>query len=129
MRGLRKELFACVVLVSMASTIGAVPYSYAQEIAPTGEYKPGLPVGAWMLYPSIFVGATYDTNFDQTASGPQRNSGTSLRVSPRFTGNYDGGIHKTSAYGIVDARFFDANNVAASAGAFAHLRSDAGSHI
>jgi hypothetical protein len=105
-----------MLLVSMALTMGAVPCSFAQEIAPTGEYKPGVPVGAWMLYPSIFVGASYDTNFDQTASGPQRDSGTSLRVSPRFTGNYDGGIHKTSAYGILDARFFDANNVAASLG-------------
>ena len=116
MRRIRKESCAWMLLVSMALTMGAVPCSFAQEIAPTGEYKPGLPVGAWMLYPSIFVGAIYDTNFDQTASGPQRDSGTSLRVSPRFTGNYDGGIHKTSAYGILDARFFDANNVAASLG-------------
>ena len=68
--GSHKSLFAWMLLVSMALTMGAVPCSFAQEIAPTGEYKPGLPVGAWMLYPSIFVGATYDTNFDQTASGP-----------------------------------------------------------
>ena len=36
-----------------------------------------------------------------------------------MTGTYDGGIHKTTAYGVVDARFFNANNVAATAG-FTH---------
>ena len=116
MRRIRIESCAWMLLVSMALTMGAVPRSFAQEIAPTGEYKPGLPVGGWMLYPSIFVGADYDTNFNQSASGTERNSGTSLRVSPRLTGTYDGGIHKTTFYGVVDARFFNANNIAASAG-------------
>ena len=72
-----------------------------------------------MLYPSIFVGATYDDNFNQTASGTDRNSGASLRVAPRLTGTYDGGIHKTTVYGVVDARFFNADTVAATAG-FTH---------
>jgi len=116
MRRIRIESCAWMLLVSMALPMGAVPCSFAQEIAPTGEYKPGLPVGGTMLYPSIFVGADYDTNFNQSASGTDRNSGTSLRVSPRVTGNYDGGIHKLTFYGVVDARFFNANNIAASAG-------------
>ena len=35
---------------------------------------------------------------------------------PRLVGTYDGGIHKTTVYGVVDAQFFNANNVAANAG-------------
>jgi hypothetical protein len=100
----------------MTLTMGAVPCSFAEEIAPAGEYKDGVPVGAWMLFPSLFVGAEYDTNFNQTATGTERNSGTSARVSPRLMANYDGGIHKTTAYGIVDAQFFNDQNIAASVG-------------
>ena len=36
--------------------------SGAPGIVPTGEYKEGIPLGSWMLYPSIFVGAVYNTN-------------------------------------------------------------------
>ena len=116
MLGIRKGSCAWLLLLAIASTIDAVPRSLAQEIAPTGQYTPGLPVGGWMLYPSIFVGANYDSNFNQSASGTSRDSGISLRVSPRLTGSYDGGIHKTTIYGVVDARFFNANNIAATAG-------------
>jgi hypothetical protein len=116
MLGIRKESCAWLLLVSIASAIGAVPRSSAQEVAPTGGYTPGLAVGGWMLYPSIFVGADYDSNFNQSATGNTKDSGTSLRVSPRLTGSYDGGIHKTTIYGVVDARFFNADNIAASAG-------------
>ena len=72
-----------------------------------------------MLYPSIFVGATYDDNFNQTASGTDHSNGVSLRVVPRLTGIYDGGIHRSTFYGVVDARFFNADTVAATAG-FTH---------
>jgi hypothetical protein len=99
----------------MALTLGTSPRSFAQEIAPTGEYGKGLAVGGWYLFPSIFVGATYDTNFNQTVSGND-SSGVGLRVTPRVTGTYDGGIHKTTVYGVVDARFFNADNIAATAG-------------
>ena len=69
-----------------------------------------------MLYPSIFVGATYNDNIHQSASEFNRDTGTSLRVSPRVYGTYDGGIHKTSVYGVADAEFFNADTVAASVG-------------
>ena len=38
------------------------------EISPTGEYKEGVAVGPWMLYPSIFVGGVYNSNFNQAAT-------------------------------------------------------------
>ena len=69
-----------------------------------------------MLFPSIFVGATYDSNINHSPSGTTRDSGTSARVSPRLVATYDGGIYKTTVYGVADAEFFNANTVAASVG-------------
>ena len=77
-------------------------------------------LGDWKLYPKIFVGAVRDTNIDQQASGAEPGaeptSRTSARAVPYLNGFYDGGIHKTSVYGVVDARFFDANTLSATTG-------------
>src|ERR1700730_13148460 len=66
--GMRTSWLGWVVLVS-AALIAGTPYSFADEIAPTGEYKEGLPAGGWMLFPSVFVGAVYDSNLAQAAPG------------------------------------------------------------
>ena len=113
---MRTKSFGWAVLVSMALTVGTTPNSFAQEVAPTGEYKEGVAVGGWKLYPGVFVGADYDDNFNQTASETDHSNGVGLRVVPRLTGTYDGGIHKTNVYGVVDARFFNADTIAATAG-------------
>src|SRR5689334_21024347 len=77
------------------------------EISPTGEYKEGLPVGAWTLFPSLFVGAVWDSNSNQassnqaaqTATGSSPDAGTSLAVSPRLVANTsDGAIHSTTLF-------------------------------
>ena len=110
-------MFRWVVLVSLIWILGAIPRSFAEEITPTGQYtEQGLAVGPFKLYPSLFVGAVYDDNFNQTASETEHSKGVGLRVVPRLTGTYDGGIHKTTIYGVVDARFFNADTIAASAG-------------
>ena len=95
-------------------------------IVPTGEYKEGIPLGSWMLFPSVFVGAVYNSNVSQLTT---TDNGTDVRVVPRLVGTYDGGIHKTTVYGVVDAEFLTYNNVAARCGIFEHLRSDAGSRV
>jgi hypothetical protein len=108
-----------IVVVSVALALSAVaPRSFAQEIAPVGEYTPGLPVGAWMLYPSLFVGATYDTNFKQTPSGIDRDEGVAARISPRIVATNDGGIRQTTLYGVVDALLFSSDTIAASVGGY-----------
>ena len=123
MRGIRKESYAGVLIVSMTLTMGAVPRSYAQqnapasspqEVAPAGEYTDGLALGSWKVFPSLFVGAVYNTNFNQGATNGD--SGTSLRVVPHVAATYDGGIHKATVYGVVDGQFFNANTLAANAG-------------
>jgi hypothetical protein len=107
----------------MALTMGAVPHSSAQqsapgsspqEVAPAGEYTDGLAVNGWKVFPSLFVGAVYNTNVGQF-SGTNDN-GFSARAVPHVVASYDGGIHKTTLYGVVDAEFFNANTLAANAG-------------
>jgi hypothetical protein len=88
--------------------------SGGSEISPTGEYKEGLALGGWMLAPEIFLGAVWNSNANQLANG--ENQGTSLRVSPRIVGYYDGGMYKTSVYGVMDGQFFNSNTIAATAG-------------
>jgi hypothetical protein len=85
-----------------------------QEISPTGEYKQGLAPGGWIFAPEIFLGGVYNTNADQLAAGA--NNGASLRVAPRITGYHDGGMSKTSVYGVMDGQFFNSNTIAATAG-------------
>ena len=112
---MRTKLFGWVVLVSTALTVGTVPHSFAQEIAPTGEYKEGVAAGGWILFPDIFAGAVYNANINQVATGTD--AGTDLRVVPRLLGTYDGGLYKTFVYGLVDGEFFNGNTIAATAGA------------
>jgi hypothetical protein len=106
----------------------AAPSGTGQEISPTGEYENGVQLGAWMLYPELFVGAVWDSNSNQassnqaaqTATGSSPDSGTSLAVSPRLVATTsDGGMHSTMLYGVGDFQFFSANTVAADAG-FVH---------
>ena len=133
MRGMRTKSSRWPVFVSMALIMGTVSPCFAQdassgdqggqgnaassgpEISPTGEYKEGLALGGWIFSPEIFLGAVYNSNTNQLADGAA-NSGTSLRVSPRIVGYYDGGMYKTTAYGVMDGQFFNANTIAATAG-------------
>ena len=100
------------------------------EISPTGAYQAGVPVGAWMLYPSLFVGATYNNNINQAATDFNRDNGAGLRVAPRLiaTGT-DGAIHQTTIYAVGDFQFFNANTVAADARLLAQLQADARPHV
>jgi hypothetical protein len=95
------------------------------EITPTGEYQGGLPLGTWMLYPELFVGAVWDSNSNQATSnstaqaltGSAPDSGTSLAVSPRLVAtNSDGGMHSNTLFGVGDFQFFNSNTIAADAG-------------
>jgi hypothetical protein len=85
-----------------------------QEISPVGEYKEGLALGGWIFSPEIFLGAVYNDNVNQLAVN--EDNGWNLRVSPRITGYYDGGMYKTSVYGVMDGQFFNTNTIAATAG-------------
>src|SRR5262249_40733370 len=60
------------------------------EIAPTGQYIEGLPVAGWTLFPSVFVGAVFDSNLTQSARGTPIESAFGVRAVPRLVSTYDG---------------------------------------
>src|SRR5262245_31930067 len=116
------------VLLSAALIVGVVPPAFAGNMVPgsdpplsgqpspsgsvestplqAGPFRAGFPVGGWMIYPSVFVGAVFDDNVRQIANGIDHKSGVGISVVPNFIETYDGGIHQTSLYQVVDARFF-----------------------
>jgi hypothetical protein len=100
-----------------------------QEISPTGEYQEGLALGSWMVYPSLFAGAVWDSNSNQApsngaaqaATGSSPDSGVGLAVSPRIVATTsDGGMHSSTLFGIGDFQFFNTNTATADAG-FMHV--------
>ena len=87
---------------------------YAPADGPSGAYKEGVAAGPWYLFPAIFVGGVYDSNISQSAQGAPVEFGWGFRAVPRLTGFYDGGIHKTTVYGVFDGEYFPDSNVGAS---------------
>ncbi len=97
---------------SLFAAIVAVDVACAQDIAPgpatrraiesTFDAPPdeGLPLGDWMLYPSLFVGVTYNDNFHFTSTN--RRASTGLRVRPAIEASRDDGVHRTSFFAAAD---------------------------
>ena len=118
MGALRTQLMGWAAFAALASIVGLAPPAFAQEVSPTGQYKEGLAIGSWLVYPKIFVGAVWDSNANQYTT-QNSNSDVGVRVVPDIRAFYDGGIHKTLLYGVADARFLNSDTVSATAG-FTH---------
>jgi hypothetical protein len=86
---------------------------------PSREYS-AISLAGWLLYPSVSVGAVFDSNVNQT--GTNRVASAGLRVVPSLLAQANDGIHRTDFYGTFDARAysdgepFNANSVAARTG-------------
>ena len=129
MLAIRLGSFGWGALVAAALVVGGIPsafaqfdgYGYGGGIAPVGQYKPGIPIGVWTLYPSIFAGAVYDNNTSQLANsqGIDPSHGVSARLVPNLQAFWNTTNHQTTLYGVADARFFDTNTVSATTG-FSH---------
>ena len=70
---------------------------------PSREYS-ALPLGPWLLYPTVFVGSVFDDNVNQTPTN--RVTGAGIRVVPSLLAQANDGIHKTTLYGTMDARAY-----------------------
>lgn len=74
---------------------------------PSREYT-GLPVAGWIAYASVLTGVVWDDNVYQSHQFPTSSWGA--RISPSVSLDYNNGMHKTSIYGTLDARFYSGNN-------------------
>lgn len=70
--------------------------------APAGGPNGPVPlaVGGWLFSPTLFVGAIYNSNVNQTNTNKVSSWGE--RVVPGFTASVDNGIYQTNIYGIAD---------------------------
>jgi len=86
---------------------------------PGREYT-ALPLGPWLVYPTIFLGAIFDDNVRQTEVA--RVSSGGARLVPSLLAETTDGIYKTTLYGMADGRLYtddraeNANALAARAG-------------
>jgi Putative beta-barrel porin 2 len=111
--GRRRALLAVVLAAftggfafeSLAEDLPSPSLSRLPGERPNRDYN-GMPVGAWTLFPSIFVGGIYDTNVNQTQNNPQASAGG--RVVPSVSARWSNGIHTTNIYGMMDARGYTA---------------------
>jgi len=70
---------------------------------PSRDYG-ALPVGGWLLYPNVFLGAVYDSNVRQSAV--TKTSSWGGRLVPSILAENNDGIHKTTLYGMADGRIY-----------------------
>jgi hypothetical protein len=73
---------------------------------PTRDYQ-ALPIGGWLLYPSLFLGGLYDSNPAQSAT--TKTSSFGGRVVPSLLAEATDGINKSTYYGMMDARAYSAD--------------------
>jgi len=88
-----------------ASGLSAPPVATGrpEEFAAPGRERTALALDDWLIYPTAFGGFFYDSN---PAQSPVATSSFGTRLVPSFLAERADGIHKTSLYGMADARFF-----------------------
>src|SRR5262249_51024065 len=69
--------------------------------APTRDYS-ALPIGGWLLYPSLFVGGLWDSNPAQRTTNTTSSFGG--RVAPSLLAQTSDGINQLTFYGAGDFR-------------------------
>jgi len=78
----------------------------AADLPVKGRGPVPMAVGGWLFSPTLFAGAVYNSNVNQT---PDRISSWGERVIPGFTATLDNGIHQTSLYGLADFQNYNAS--------------------
>jgi hypothetical protein len=76
----------------------------------TREYQ-ALPIGGWLLYPTLFVGGLYDSNPSQGLSNKSASFGG--RVVPSLLAEATDGINKSTFYGTLDGRAYSTQTASA----------------
>ena len=77
-------------------------------------------LGDWLVYPTVFAGALFDSNPSQSSSGAKSSAGG--RLVPSLLAETTNGISKTTLYGMADAQLYtnqsngNSDTVAARAG-------------
>jgi hypothetical protein len=79
-------------------------------VRPSREYE-ALPVGGWLLYPTMFIGGLYDSNPSQAPNN--RSASFGGRIVPSLLAEATDGINKSTFYGALDGRAYAADAASA----------------
>lgn len=94
--------------IGVAAGLGALP-ALAVDMPTKARGPLPMAIGGWMFSPSLFAGAVYNSNVNQT---PNRVSGWGERVVPSFAATLDNGMHQTSLYGMADFQNYGVSGAA-----------------
>ncbi|HUC62890.1 MAG TPA: outer membrane beta-barrel protein [Alphaproteobacteria bacterium] len=107
---------ACVVAFGFASTAAAqtvtappVSSDASNPAAPPtrSDVEHAMPLGSWLVSPSMFLGGIYDSNVNQSATN--KISSWGVRATPSFLAQTTDGILKSTLYGLADVRAYTAS--------------------
>lgn len=88
-------------------TVGAISNAMSADMPVKAAAAPQpMVLGGWLFSPSLFAGAVYNSNINQT---PAKVSGWGERVVPGFSASLNNGIHQTSIYGLADLQNYSAS--------------------
>ena len=99
----RNKRCGCATVALSVLAIGAASQAMAADMPVKAGSSTPVPmaVGGWLFSPSIFAGAVYNSNVNQTEA---KVSSWGERVVPAFTASLNNGIHQTSLYGLADVQ-------------------------
>ena len=75
----------------------------ALGVASGHQPSTGMAVDGWMVYPTLFVGAIYNSNVYQSSNGTPA---AGLQVVPYLEADFDSGIHKTTLFLNADGQMY-----------------------
>lgn len=115
-RSKRLRPHAVRVIVSACFLVGCINAGFAQSeppltvpaTAPLGGAADGIPVGSWLLFPSIRTYTLYSDNLFQSSTAPL--SALGFGTSPSLTAQWSNGIHTTTLYGNIDRQVYPTDN-------------------
>jgi len=112
----RRYFYALTAVAPLA--IASISQSMAADIAGPqpmapaaggSQSKPMVLDNGWLFSPTLFAGAIYNSNVNQTETDKVSSWGE--RVIPAFSASLNNGIHQTSLYGLADLQNYSASGV------------------
>ena len=103
--GINAPLYSNTTLGNYPGTVGnsAGTRSNAVNNAPL-RCKSGIPVGEWLLYPSLRAYSLYSNNLFLASTGPTKVLG--FGATPRLSAQWTDGIHTTTISGNIDTQYY-----------------------
>jgi hypothetical protein len=112
----RTRPYVLRVVLGMFFLVGCIGTSFAQSeppltvpaTGPLGGPADAIPLGGWLLYPSLRTYTLYSDNLFQSPTA--RISAFGLGSSPSLTALWSNGIHTTRLFGNIDRQVYPTDN-------------------